>query len=312
MLQIICLRRRAFFSVMCLTFLACAIGIFTIPERATIRSSLEIGSADVDQKEEPLEPPEQVAQRIPAIYAPAALLAMAEKGTSPSILSALQYSRVDNIGRSVVVVSTVDPGIANETKEFQQTIADYIIKELAPRGRASSEAIATRIALATKASDNLQQQIEADSNEIDSISALTVDLRGQLEKQRANLAALYQRAGTTLPPDESATIEAQIRELNEKISNQTTLIGNMTLERSQLVRELATTRRQSEVQARAIADAKFEQKSLVETRLSLRPSLMPAATASHRLSLLFIALAISVLVAIGIVTLLHNADTRKA
>jgi hypothetical protein len=39
---------------------------------------------------------------------------------------------------------------------------------------------------------------------------------------------------------------------------------------------------------------------------------MPAATASHRLSLLFIALAISVLVAIGIVTLLHNADTRKA
>jgi hypothetical protein len=312
MLQIIWLRRRAFFSLMCLTSLACAIGIFAIPERATIRSSLEIGSADVDQKEEPLEPPEHVIQRIPAIYAPAALRAMAEKGISSSILSALQYPRVDAIGRSVVVVSTVDPGIANEAKEFQQTIADYIIEELAPRGRASSEAVATRIALATKASDNLQQQIEADSSDIESISALTIDLQDQIEKQRVNLAELYQRSGTTPPPGESVTIEANIRELNEKISNQTTLIGSLTLERSQLVRELATTRHRAEEQARAIADAKFEQKSLVETHLSLPPSLMPAATASHRLSLLFIALVTSVLVAFGIVTLLHNADTRKA
>jgi hypothetical protein len=309
--QIVWLHRRLFLFVMCLTFLALAIVIVVLTKRATVRSSIEIGSAVIYEKQEPFEPPEQVARQILSVYGPATLLAMAKKGTSPSILSALQNPNVESIGRSVVVVSTVDPSAENEAKEFQETIADHIIKELAPRARALREGIAAQISLATKASDNLEQQIKADTNEIERISALSDDLRGQLENQRPNLAALYHRTETALQPGESTIVEARIRELHEQISNLTTLLGNLTLEHSHLTRELAMTRGLYEVEARAVAHAQFEENSLIETRISLPPSSIPAAIASRRLSLLLVAFAISGLAAFGTVVLLHNVVERR-
>jgi|GEM_PF-2886819 len=312
-LQIVWLHRRPFFFVMGLTFFVLAIVSFIIPKQkpVIVRSSIEIGSVAISQKQEPFESPEHVAMRVPSVYGPAALLAMAKKGTSPWILSALQNSIVESIGRSVVVVNTVDPSIESEAKEFQESTADQIVKELAPRTRALREGIAARIYLATKASDSLEQQIKADANEVERISALSEDMRRQLEHQRTNLAALYQRTGMALQPAESATIEAHIRELHEQMSSQTTLIGSLTLERSHLTREVAATRRQYEAQARAVADAQFEQNSFNETRVSLPPSSLPEKTISVRFSLLSIAFTISLLAAFGTVVLLHKVAGRK-
>lgn len=298
--------------MMCLTFIALAFVIFTLPKRVTVRSSIEIGSAAVGDKQEAFELPENVARRIPSVYGPAALLAMANNGVSPLLLGALQDPSVESIGRSVVMVSTIDPSLEKEAKEFQETTADLVIKELAPRARALREAIAARIALATKASDNLEQQIKDDENEIERIGVLTDDLRGQLEKQRANLAALYQRTGAALQPGESTTLEAHIRELHEQISSQTNLIGSLTLERSRFIRDLATTRRLREAQGKAVADAQFEKNSFNETHISLPPALMPAAeSAKRRLSLLLVAFAVSLLAGFGTVVLSHNIGTRK-
>jgi hypothetical protein len=309
--QIVWLHRRLFIFVMGLTFLALAIATFTIPERATIRSSIEIGSAIIGDKPEPFEPPEQVAKRIPSVYGPAALLAMAKKGTSPLILRELQNPNVESIGRSVVVVSTIAPSAENEAKEFQESIADQIIKELAPRARALREGIAARIVLASKASDNFEQQITADANEIEHIRAFSDDLRGRLENHQADLAALYQRTGAALEPGASNIVEAHIRELNEQILIQITLMGKLALERSHLTRELATTRRLHETQGMAIADVQFERNSFNETYTSLPPSLMPARTTSRRLSLLLVALTISILVAFGTAVLVHNVGREK-
>jgi len=136
-------------------------------------------------------------------------------------------------------------------------------------------------------------------------------MRRQLEHQRTNLAALYQRTGMALQPAESAAIEAHIRELHEQMSSQTTLIGSLTLERSHLTREVAVTRRQYEAQARAVADAQFEQNSFNETRVSLPPSSLPEKTISVRFSLLSIAFTISLLAAFGTVVLLHKVAGRK-
>jgi len=127
-LQIFWSHRVSFLVVMCLTFIALAVVIFTLPTRATVRSSIEIGSAAVGDKQEAFEPPENVARRIPSIFGPAALLAMASKGASPLILSALQNPSVESIGRSVVIVSTIDPGLEKEAMEFQETTADLVIK----------------------------------------------------------------------------------------------------------------------------------------------------------------------------------------
>jgi predicted nucleic acid-binding Zn-ribbon protein len=310
-IQIVSLHRRPSLWVFCLTFLALAIVIFTLPKRATVRSSIEIGSAAIGDKQEAFEPPEQVARRIPSVYGPAALLAMAKKGTSPLTLGALQNPSIESIGRSVVMISTIDPSLENEAKEFQGITADLVIKELAPRARVLREGIATRISLAKRASDNLEQQIKADASEIERISALGDVLRGQIENLRANLATLYRRAGLAQQPDESSTLEAKIRELQDQISAQTTLIGSLTLERSRLTHEFAAARRQYEAQARAIADAQFEQNSFNETQISLPPSLMPAPTPSRRLSLLLVAFAISVLAGFGTVVLLYNFTARR-
>jgi hypothetical protein len=311
-LQIFSSHRVSFLVVMCLTFIALAVVIFTLPTRATVRSSIEIGSAAVGDKQEAFEPPENVARRIPSIFGPAALRAMASKGASPLILSALQNPSVESIGRSVVIVSTIDPSLEKEAKEFQEITADLVIKELAPRGRALRESIATRIALATKASDSLEQQMKDDANEIERISALTDDLRGQLERQRTSLATLYQRTGTALQPGESSMVEAHIRELHEQISSQTNLIGNLILERSDVTRDLATTRRLRDAQAKAVADAQFEKASFSETHISLPPAIMPAAEpAKRRLSLLLVAFAVSLLAGFGTVVMFQNMGTRK-
>jgi hypothetical protein len=311
-LQIFWSHRVSFLIAMCLTFIALVFVIFTLPTRATVRSSIEIGSATVGDKQEAFESPENVARRISNIYAPAALLAMANKGVSPLILSGLQNPSVENIGRSVVIVSTIDPGLEKEAMEFQETTADLVIKELAPRTQALRESIATRSDLATKASDSLELQIKGDANEIERISAITDDMRGQIEKQRASLSALYQRTGTALQPGESTVVEAHIRELHEQISSQTNLIGKLILERSDVTRDLATTRRLRDAQGKAVADAQFEKNSFNETHISLPPALMPATkTTTRRLSLLLIAFAVSLLAGFGTVVMSQNMGARK-
>ena len=311
-LQIFWSHRFSFLFVVCLTFVALALIIFTLPMRATVRSSIEIGSIAVGDRLDAIEPPENVARQIPSIYGPGALLAMANKGVSPVILGALQNPSVESIGHSVVMVSTIDPGLEKEAKEFQETTADLVIKELAPRARALREGIETRLALATKAANNLEQQIKDDSNEIDRIGFLADDLSIQLGKQRENLAALYQRTTTALPAGESATLEAQIRELHEQISGQTNLIGRLMLERSRTIRDLAATRHLREAQGKAVADTQFEKNGFRETRISLPPTLMPAMEPTkRRLTLLLVALAVSLLAGFGTVGMSHNMGTRK-
>jgi hypothetical protein len=312
--QIFWSHRVTFLVVMCLTFIVLAFVIFTLPKRTTVtvRSSIEIGSAAVGGRLEAVEPPENVARWIPGIYGPAALLAMANKGVSPATLTALQNPSVESIGRSLVVMSTIDPSLEKEAKEFQDAAADLVIKELAPRERALRESIETRMTLATRAADDLEQQIRDDANEIGRFGALLNDLRSQLEKQQENLATLYQRTAVALPAGESAPLEAQIREMHERISDQIKLIGELTVERSQIIRTLAATHRLSAVQRNDVADAKFEKNSFNETRISLPPTLMPATNSTtRRRSLFLLAFAVSLLAGFGVVVMSHNMGVRK-
>jgi hypothetical protein len=309
-LQIFWSNRFLFLFVMCLTFFVLAIGIFMLPARATVRSSIEIGSTAVYERQEPFDDPEVVAKRIPSVYGPAALLAMATKGISPRILGALEDLRAENIGHSVVMVSTIDPSFEKEAKEYQETIADLIAKELAPRSRALRENIATQLALAAKTFDDLGQQIKDDANEIERIGANIVDLRGQTEKQRQTLAALYQHSGGTLQPIESALVEAQIRELQDQISSQTNVVGNLTRERSDLARDLSATIRQRDLQSEAVADAQFRKNSFDETHISLPPTMAPSSN-KRQLSLLLVASVVSLLAGFGTVVMSHNMGTRE-
>ena len=312
--QIFWSHRVTFLVVMCVTFIALALVIFTLPKRTTVtvRSSIEIGSAAAGDRLEAVEPPENAARQIPGFYGPAALVAMANKGVSPAILAALQNPSVESIGRSLVVMSTIDPSLEKEAKEFQEAVADLVIREMAPRERAIRESIETRMALATRAADDIEQQTKDAANEIGRIGVLLNDLRGQLERQQENLSALYQRTATALPAGEGATLELQMRGMQERISAQTNLIGTLTLERSEIIRTLVTTYRLSAEQRNAVADAQFGQKSFNQTRVSLPPTLMPATNSTtRRRSLLLVAFVISLLAGIGVVVMSHNMRARN-
>jgi hypothetical protein len=309
-LQIFWLHRRLFLGIMCLTFLALAIGIFVLPRpRAIVRTSIEIGV--INETLQPLEPPEQVARRIPGVYAPAIILAMARKGTPPSILGALQNSTVENIGRSLIVLTAIDASAEKEAKEFQEAITDQIIKEEAPRAQMLRDEIAERIALTKKAADKLDRQTDFVATELERIRTLSDNLQGQIENQEATVAALRQRAETTQQPTDRSAIEDEIRKFQGQISNQVTLMGSLTLERSRLMRNLAMTNQAEEAQIRLLADAQLEQKLFAETRVSLAPSLMPVTASYRRTNLLFVAIAISILVAFGTVVLVHNFVEQK-
>ncbi len=305
-LQIVWSHRRLFLGVMGATFLALAIGVFILVKpHATVRSAIEIGSVIVNGKQEPFEPAEQVARRITGVYAPAVLLAMARKGTSPSILSALQDSSVDNIGSTLVVISSVDAAAEEQARDFQQAIADQIAKDLALRAQVLHGGLANQVALATRASGTLEKQIAADAAEIERIDTLSDDLRGQIENRRADLAR-YPRTGT------SERSEAETRELQGALSNQTALLANLTLEHSRFTRDLASARGQHDVHDKTIADGQLAQTSFNDTQVSLPPSLMPASSKSRRLGLLFVALVASILVAFGTVVLVDNTVERKS
>jgi uncharacterized coiled-coil protein SlyX len=311
-IQIMWLNRRPFLWVMCVAFLALATIIFMLPKRATVRSSVDIGSAVINEKQELFESPEYFARQIPSVYVPTALVAREKIGTPPPILSELQHPSVESIGRSVVLLSTVRAGAENDAKEFQKAIADQIIKQQAPREQVLRDRTAIRIASTTRSSEILKQEITATAKELEGINGLIADLRGQVESHRANLAILYQRLTTANTRERATAGDALIHELNQQIASQATLMGSLTQRYSDLTRDLATKQREYEAQTKAIADAQLEQKMFNQPYISLEPSLMPAAaTTSRQFSFLLVALVISFLVAFGTVVLLHNVVERK-
>lgn len=306
--------RFLFLFVAFVMFAALAAVIFMLPApaRTTIRLAIEIGSVAVGDKPEPFESPESIARQISNVHGPAALLALAKTGTMPSILRVLQSPSVESIGRSVVMVSTIDSSLEKEAMEFQRTTADLVAKQLEPRAQALRARIATRLALAARATNSLEQQIRDDTSEIKRIDTLIDDLSRQLETQRTRLVTLYHRTGTELQLGESEKLEVQIRELQEQITNQTKLMDNLVRERFSFVRSIPMTRSLLDAQARALADAQFESGSFRETQILMPSASMPTnESARQQRSLLFAAFTVSLLAGFGAIVMSHNMGARR-
>ncbi len=309
-LQILWSHRRSFVVVMCLTFITLAFLIFMRPNGVTVRTSIDIGSAIVGGKQETFDITEGVARRISVIYGPVALLNMANKGTSKVILTALERPVLESIGRFVVIGSPIDPSFEKEAMEFQEAVAELVIKGIAARSYALRENNATRIVLTNKVADNLEQQIRENQNEINRLGALIDDLRALFEKKQEALAALYQHSGTPLAAGDSTSLEARIRELQEQLSSQATLAANLTAERTSFYRDLAATRRLRDAQGSAIAEAQFEKNSFNDAHISQLATVSPV-TQTSRLVLLLLAFAVSVLAGFGTVVMAYNRGVRN-
>ena len=311
MLQIIKFHRRLLLLVLLGTFLVLAIAIFLMPKGYVVRSSIEVGSALMGNKQESFEPPDQLAKQITSTYSSAAVLAMAQNGASPGTLVALANLKAQAIGRSVVMLSTIDASRVNDARQFQQIILDQLIKERAPHIKALRDYVAAKITSASRTSANFVEQIKAITDQIESSGARSTDLRKQLEISRVELTAKFQNLGAMQSSDERNAAEATIRELREQIRGIETSGNDLATERSNLIRQLAEANRQNEDQLKAIDNARNEQRLLNETRVSLPPSLIPIPTGPRRLLLLVAALAVSLLLAFATAVLLVKLAERK-
>jgi hypothetical protein len=301
MLQILWSLRRLFLWVMCLTFVILATITFTLTNQlATVRSSIEVGSSTVNQKQEPFDPPDQVARQVSSVYVPTALSELEKKGASPSVLHSLRTTTVESVARSLVLVSTIDARAENEAKEFHQSIADQIINAQSRRAQLIRDVITERIATARRRSISLSEQSDTAAREIDSINVLSKDLRGQIERERASLADLVDSKD-----DERAS------RLQGQISSKMISLASLTIERAKLIQSLMTLRQQSDAQAGVLVQAQFDEKTLGEPRVSLPPLLISMKDTPRRLSLLFIAFTISILIAFGTVVFVHRVTEAR-
>lgn len=297
--------RVAFLSVAGITFvlLAAAIFVFVQP-RSLVRSAIEIGTFSFNSKEEPIASPELLARRIPAVYAPAALMTLAESGVPQSTLGALQNSSAESIGQTLSIQSTVDPAAAEEAKAFQQKIIDQIVEEDGKRIDLVREAAAARAVLLKQTSDAVDQQIADYGKMLDRLGGLLPKTEGSLRDREVERGTALQRAATQ--PGQDDKTSAYIDGLRKEIAGHLQLLATLSEDRAQSTRNLTELRAQHDTLAFALLDAQVTARTIKNTRVTLAPEVMPQPVGAKRLPLLFIAAVASILIAFGAIAFLHS------
>lgn len=306
--QIIRFRLRTFLFVLLGTLFVLSLGVLLLAKDFVVKSSIEVGSALVNDRMEALEPPDQVARQITGVYLSAALLTLFQKGVPIPDLVVIQNLKADPVGRSIIITSVGDASLEGVSKELQHLIIDRTIKDRAAFVNGITKGFDIKIDSARRTQADLRNQSTAILSEIEANGARAETIRKQLEDYRTELSTKFQRAAPLKSQDERITVEAEIRELRDQISLLQALAKEVSTERSRAIRDLAEIRRQTEDQSKTIASTERDKQLLGETRITLPPSLIPLPLGPRRLFFLFGALAVSILAAFGTVILLHRFD----
>jgi len=290
-----------FLGALGLTFLSLAVAIFVlIKPLVTVRSIVEIGFVFVQTRESNIEEPEAVVRLITAKYAPEALSAMVNKGVPAAVTNALATSTAENAGRSVMIVSTIDPAAENQAKEFQQKIIDQILQEETKRAQLVRERLRSRIGVTEKAVANLRQEADALVRTADDVDNVLADAKARKDE----LTGTSERTrGNSAPPAPSPDGLGH---------TSTRTIEDLTLERAKLAQHLVRTRHQLDDRTRNIARARYSLESIREAIVSQQPQLVSGSPNAQRLNLLFVALVTSILLAIGAIALVRELDGTKS
>lgn len=312
-LQVVWSYYRTFLFVLALTFLGLASAIFLlIKPVATVRCTIDIGSIFSGGREQWLEPPELVAKRIHVVYAPSAVVELADKGVPALALRAMQNSSVETAGGSIAIVTTIDASAQDQAKLFQQEIADRIVKEHAARAQLMREALAAQTAVAKRTAENVERNVNDLAKEKQRVEALLKQTQTILGDQQVKLERLHQSPSTSQQSDETMTIDARVIALQTQITALDRLAGDLlALGRAQLTRDLVATRNKDELAADVLAKAEESVKGSHKTRVSQPPVLMPMAARSRRPALLLVAFIASLLLAFGAVIVLHDLGRRR-
>jgi hypothetical protein len=311
-LESLWLYRRTFFAVALGIFATLTVLIFLIPKNFAIRSSIEVGATLINDKLEPLESPEQVARQINSSYVTAALLAAAEKGATPQALVTLQNTKAEAVGRAILLQAVAETTLEGDSKDFQQTIIEQVIKDRVSFMQGMRDGFRIRIESARRSAAALEEQATLITRQLDDTAARRQSLQRQIEAFQTDLAGKYQRAAATADPAERIIVEAEIRELREQIASGTAVDRELMTDRSNSIRALIDLTRLKEEQIRTLGLAERDQRMTTDTRILLAPSLVPLPIRPPRIYLLLGALVVSCLLALGIVVFLYSQAERQA
>lgn len=310
-LESLWLYRRIFFAVALGIFAILTLIIFLIPKDFTIRSSIEIGATLLNDKLEPLENPEQLARQISASYLTGALLAAAQKGATPQTLITLQNTKAEAVGRAILLQGVTETSLQAESKDFQQTIIDQVIKDRIPFMQGLRDGFSIRTESARRSAAAIEQQTNLITERLKDSEVRSKRIQKLIETFRADLAAKYQRAVAAPNPAERANVEAEIRELRDQLASAESVDREITADGTRTIRDIADLARLKEEQLRVMALSERDQRMTTDTRMLLAPSLVPLPIKPPRVYMLLAALVVSCLIALGIVVLLYNRAQRR-
>ncbi|MDE5444678.1 hypothetical protein GWG65_25150 [Bradyrhizobium sp. CSA207] len=303
--------RLTFLYVAGTTFvlLAAATFIFVNP-RSLVRSAIEVGTFSFDGKEEPIESPEMLAKRIPAVYVPAALAIAEKNGAQRSTQDAFQNSSADSIGQTVSIQTVVDPAAAEQAKAFHQKIIDQIVGEEGKRSGFVREAAALRTVLLKQISDGVDQQIADYGKMLDRLDGLLPEAEASLRARQLERGSEPQRATTHAEGDNKASPEFDGR--RKEITGYLQLLGALSEDRAQSSHDLTVLRARRDSLAFALLEAQIATRAFKSTRITLAPEVMPQPVGAKRFSLLVIAAVASILIAFGALAFLHSFVVKNS
>lgn len=276
---------KAFVVIATGIFLVLCLIILVLPRLYIVQSSLEIGALLVNGKQDPIEPPDQVARQIAGPYLSSALVTLT-KGIAPP--AALKTLRAEAIGRLVVIQNTVPASLEQAAKDLQQKVLENAIEDRAPALRALQKRRGFELESARRLLQATKQQ------------------RNSLEDQlrRATLLADQIHEELATKPNDPTTKQAP-QELQRRpdAEGPPAIIAVSSLQ-LRLTDLLAQADKQVEDQSKIIST--IESDPAPETRIQANPTLLAAPAGPGPFYLFAAALPASALISFGLIVLMRR------
>ncbi len=296
---------KTFLIVMFGLFFVSGIFIFLLPRTYFVVSALEVGLVLVGDRQEPIEPPEQVAKQITSFYLRPALIEISKKGVSQVVLDALVNLKAEAVGRAVIMQGDGDTKLEDSSKVLQQMIIDLLIRDRLASTQIVRDASKFKVESAKRLSAQLETQASMLEREIDTSELRVAEITRQIDIFQVQLAEKFRSLPTSQTPI-SVVLESEIREIRDQISTSQSLRKDIASQRSQSIRDLAELRSRIQEQLKLVDTGQREQRSTSDMHMLVLPTAFPSPIGPRRISLLLAALALSGLVAFGTAALLHK------
>ena len=306
LLPIIRRRRRVMmgtFAVVAVLGAAAVILLAIIPQQYRLRTAVDFA---VSQRREPVESPQIASQKVMEVYLPAALAELQDARLDPSNLQATA------VGRTVLISSRITAASEPLYRALHQKLVALLIKDHEVLVNNVTAAYKIQIDAATKILEELNENIANLGQEAKATEERERQIRAMIEAHIATIGELTMRSRNMARDDNAIIqIEAQIREVRERISSAEAWLRDVLAQRERISRQRDDLRLRRLTQLQSLADAEREGRLISDFRISLPPtSLIPIRTNFLVASVFVLMIALLMGLGVGFTTEYANRRLR--